>query len=146
MDIEPIAVTMNSTHVIVTSKNNFIIWQYKTPKSSSLTGNSIRRHIFDSKIMNLKSGGRAKCKMFHVDDSPTGAIEVIEDLDAGDMVPISTHNTLDPACCITCSDKCLVIGRESGLLQYYALPHVVLTNRYKIGTRPHKIAINCNST
>ncbi|RZC42807.1 WD repeat-containing protein 35, partial [Asbolus verrucosus] len=128
IDIEPIAVAMNSSHVIVTSKNNFVVWQYKTPKSSSVTG------------------ARAKCKMFHVDDNPTGAVEVIQDLDNSDKVPVSTHSTLDPACCITCSDKCLIIGRESGLLQYYALPHVVLTNRYKISSRPHKISINCNST
>jgi WD repeat-containing protein 35 len=119
---------MNSTHVVVTSKNNFIVWQYKTPKSSTVTGT------------------RAKCKTFHMDDNPTGAVEVIQDLDNLDKIPVNTHNTLDPACCITCTDKCLIIGRESGLLQYYALPHVVLTNKYKIPTRPHKLAINCNST
>lgn len=89
---------------------------------------------------------RAKCKMYHIDDSPTGAVEVIQDLDNSDKLPVSTNPTLDPACCIACTDKCLIIGRESGLLQNYALPHVVLTNRYKISSRPHKIAINCNST
>lgn len=41
IDIEPIAVAMNSSHVIVTSKNNFIAWQYKTPKASSVTGKVI---------------------------------------------------------------------------------------------------------
>ncbi|EFA11044.2 WD repeat-containing protein 35 isoform X1 [Tribolium castaneum] len=129
IDIEPIAVTMNSTHVIATSKNNFIVWQYKTPKSSSVV-----------------TGARNKCRMFHIDDNPTGAVEVIQELDSLDKIVVSTHNSSDPACCIACSDKCLIIGRESGLLQYYALPHVVLTNKYKISTRPHKIAINCNST
>ncbi|KAH0816706.1 hypothetical protein GEV33_006088 [Tenebrio molitor] len=140
VDIEPIAVTMNSTHVVVTSKNNFIVWQYKTPKSSTVTEVGLNVFYFDF------LGTRAKCKTFHMDDNPTGAVEVIQDLDNLDKIPVNTHNTLDPACCITCTDKCLIIGRESGLLQYYALPHVVLTNKYKIPTRPHKLAINCNST
>lgn len=128
IDIEPLAVTINSSYVVALSKNNFVIWQYKTPKSSTLTGN------------------RVKCKMFHIDDNPTGAVEVIQDLDNYDKIPVNIHNSVDPACCIASSEKCLVIGRESGLIQYYALPHVVLTNRYKIAIRPHKLAINCNST
>lgn len=84
--------------------------------------------------------------MYHIDDTPTGAVEIIQELDNTNNVQVSLHDTLDPICCLTASDKCLIIGRESGLLQYYALPHVVLTNRYKIATRPHKMAINCNST
>lgn len=119
---------MNSSHVVATSKNNFIVWQYKTPKSSSLAVT------------------KTKCKTFHVDDNPTGAVDVIQDLDNTEKLPVSTVASSDPACCIASSDRCLIIGRESGLLQYYALPHVVLTNRYKIPSRPHKLAINCNST
>lgn len=37
IDIEPIVVTLNSYQVIAASKNNFIVWHYKTPKS--VTGN-----------------------------------------------------------------------------------------------------------
>lgn len=84
--------------------------------------------------------------MFHIDDNPSGAVEIIQELDIASNLPVSTHDTVDPICCVTASDKCLVIGRESGLIQQYALPHVVLTNRYKISSRPHKMAINCNST
>lgn len=38
VDIEMQWVTMNATHVIAASKNNFIVWQYKTPKYSTLIG------------------------------------------------------------------------------------------------------------
>lgn len=117
---------MNSYQVVTASKNNFIIWHYKTPKSLS--------------------GVRSRCKMYHIDDTPTGAVEIIQELDNANNVQVNLHDTLDPICCLTTSDNCLIIGRESGLLQYYALPHVVLINRYKISTRPHKMAINCNST
>ncbi|ERL94683.1 hypothetical protein D910_11958, partial [Dendroctonus ponderosae] len=90
--------------------------------------------------------GVARSKMFHIDDNPTGAVDIIEDLDSATKIPVSCHQTVDPICCLTSTDTCLVIGRESGLLQYYVLPHIVLTNRFKIPTRPHKITINCNST
>lgn len=130
--------------MIVISKNNFIIWQYKTPKSSSVAGLFFlqKNILFSYSVI----GTRTKCKMFHIDDNPTGAVEVIQELDNMDKITVSTETSKDPACCISCTDKCLIIGRESGLLQYYALPHVVLINKYQISLRPHKISINCNST
>lgn len=127
INIEPVAVCMNSYQVVTASKNNFVIWYYKTPKSTL-------------------SNTRGKCKMYHIDDSPSGAVEIIQELENTNKISVSTHTTSDPICCMACSEKCLVIGRESGVIQYYALPHVVLTNRYKISTRPHKMAINCNTT
>lgn len=117
---------MNSTHVIAASKNNFLLWQYKTPKSSS--------------------GIRGKSSLYHIDDTPSGAVEVIQDLEQSIDLPISIHKTTDAICCIAASDKALIIGRESGMLQHYTLPHVTLFNRYKLNSRPHKLAINCNST
>ncbi|KAG5898787.1 hypothetical protein JTB14_010997 [Gonioctena quinquepunctata] len=126
INIEPICVTMNSYQVIAASKNNFIVWHYKTPKSIT--------------------AGSARCKMFHIDDNPSGAVEIIQELDSSSNFPVVTHDTIDPICCLTATDKCLIIGRDSGLIQYYALPHIVLSNRYKISLRPHKMAINCNST
>uniref|UniRef100_A0AAR5PI05 WD repeat-containing protein 55 homolog n=1 Tax=Dendroctonus ponderosae TaxID=77166 RepID=A0AAR5PI05_DENPD len=125
INIEPVAVVMNAYQVFAASRNNFIVWHYKTPKSIT---------------------GVARSKMFHIDDNPTGAVDIIEDLDSATKIPVSCHQTVDPICCLTSTDTCLVIGRESGLLQYYVLPHIVLTNRFKIPTRPHKITINCNST
>lgn len=41
VDIECQWVAMNSTHVIAASKNNFLVWQYKTPKSSSMIGRDL---------------------------------------------------------------------------------------------------------
>ncbi|XP_018578851.1 WD repeat-containing protein 35 isoform X2 [Anoplophora glabripennis] len=126
INIEPLVVTMNSYQVFAASKNNFLVWHYKTPKSIT--------------------AGSARCKMFHIDDNPSGAVEIIQELDNVNKIQVSMHDTIDAICCITATDKCLIIGRESGLIQYYALPHIVLTNRYKISTRPHKMSINCNST
>ncbi|XP_060515869.1 WD repeat-containing protein 35 isoform X2 [Cylas formicarius] len=126
INIEPLGVTMNSYQVFAASKDNFIVWHYKTPKSITV--------------------GAARSKMFHIDDSSSGAVEIIQELDSTSKIPVSSHPTVDPICCLTATDACLIIGRESGLVHYYVLPHIVLTNRYKIPTRPHKLAVNSNST
>lgn len=38
VDLEIQWVTMNATHVIAASKSHFLIWQYGTPKSSTIIG------------------------------------------------------------------------------------------------------------
>ena len=62
--------------------------------------------------------------------------------DGGEGLP----QTNDAICCIAASDKILMVARESGLVQRYALPNVALTNKYQINTKAHKLALNCNST
>lgn len=84
--------------------------------------------------------------MYHIDDTPSGAVEVIQDLEQGLELPASTHATKDPICCLAASEKALLIGRESGALEHYALPHTALFNRYQLPSRPNKLAINSNST
>ncbi|XP_044765831.1 WD repeat-containing protein 35 [Coccinella septempunctata] len=129
VNIETLFVSMSSTFVAAASKNNFLIWQYKTPKSIGVEGNQM------------------KCSIFHIDDTPLGTTNIIQDLDDTEIVQTTrTHASFDPICCLACSNKCLVVGRESGTIQYYALPHIVLTKRYKVQARPHKLAINCSST
>lgn len=132
-DLHPQFITMNSTHVIVASKDQFLLWQYHTPKgASSLHGVKIR-----------------KDKRYHIDDSPSGAAEVLTDLGekAGFEGPVKNNPTKDPICFITASDKILLIARESGVIQEYVLlPNVAICNRHLFANRTYKMAINCNST
>ena len=37
-------------------------------------------------------------------------------------------------------------GRESGTLQYYSLPGVVLEGKVVHSSKPHHVAFNCTST
>ncbi|XP_018330915.1 WD repeat-containing protein 35 isoform X2 [Agrilus planipennis] len=124
--IEPQWIAMNSSYVIAASKDNFLMWQYKTPRSLS--------------------SARNRCKMYHIDDTPSGAIEIIQELEQPVNISVNTYITKDPICCLTASNKSLIIGRESGTLQHYALPHTALVNKYKLSSKPHKLRLNCNST
>ncbi len=56
------------------------------------------------------------------------------------------RGTSDPICCVTASLTSLMIGRESGLVHRYSLPHISLENKYQLRCRPAKLALNCNSS
>lgn len=88
-----------------------------------------------------------KDKRYHIDDTPSGIVEVINDLDKGGYEPpLNTDPTPDPICCIAISESILLIGRESGTINEYSVPNVALRNRHSLSNPPYKIAINSNST
>ena len=89
-----------------------------------------------------KSGQRDRReKVFHIDDSPSG-----QETSASVNQERMTEKSSDPVCCLTASEKTLVIARESGSLQRYSLPLVALITKHSLPSRPHHIAINCNSS
>ena len=49
-------------------------------------------------------------------------------------------------CCIASNTKYLLIGRESGTIHRYTLPHISLEGKYIVKCRPQMLGINCNST
>ncbi|XP_075212960.1 intraflagellar transport protein Oseg4 [Lycorma delicatula] len=132
MDMEPLWVCINSSHVFAASRDNFLLWHYVTPKSHSTLGVAGARH--------------RKERLYHVDDTPSGVAEVIQDLDRTFQPTINTQATADPICCLAVSEKLLLVGRESGTIQRYSLPQVALVQRYSYSCRPNTIAINCDST
>ena len=129
INIEPSFVTMTSTHVLAASRDAIFVWNFRTAKSwTHLT--------LDSE----KSGRRDRReKVFHVDDSPSGQ-------EAGASGERVLEKTTDPICAVTASDKTLIVGRESGTLQRYAMPSAALVGRYTLSCRPHHLALNCNTT
>ena len=87
-----------------------------------------------------KSGQRDRReKVFHVDDNPSGQETTVN-------MERMMEKSNDPICCMTASEKSLVIARESGSLQRYSLPMVALMTKHSLPSRPHHIAINCNSS
>lgn len=131
LDLEPHWLTMTSNAVIAASKNNFVIWNFRAPRNSS-----------------LHAGRSRKDKIYHIDETPTGVTEVIQDLDRERSfeAPVNKKATADPICCLSASEKMILIGRESGMIQRYSLPQVTLSNRYNTASTPYRIAINCDSS
>ncbi|KAH0621957.1 hypothetical protein JD844_023742 [Phrynosoma platyrhinos] len=112
IDIAPLFVTMTKTQVIAASKEAFYIWQYRVDKK--LTAMEINQ------VARTRKEGKER--IYHVDDSPSGA---------GDGI-------LDYA-------KVLQ-GRESGTIQSYKLPNVGLIRKYLLNCRPYQLSLNCTSS
>lgn len=130
-DLRPHFLAINSSYVVVASKDQFLLWHYHTPKG----------------IASVHLAKQRREKRFHVDDTPSGVVEVLNDLDkSGFELPVNDSPTADPICCVAISEAVLLVGRESGLVQEYTVPQVALCNRYTMATRASKMAINCNST
>ncbi|XKL59501.1 hypothetical protein PGB90_000517 [Kerria lacca] len=133
MDLKPMWVSMNNTYVFAASQENFIMWHYLTPKSRS-------------SMFKINGSRFKKERLYHVDDTPSGVAEVIQDLDKNFEESSIAQPTKDPICCITCSDKILLIGRRSGIIQRYTLPQVALIQRLILSSKPQCMALNCNSS
>ncbi|KAJ8668012.1 hypothetical protein QAD02_009675 [Eretmocerus hayati] len=131
LDIEPTRIVMNSSVVFVASKNSIVLWNFRNPRNSSLNASRPRRD-----------------RVYHVDDTPTGAPDMLQDPDKEKSIEssIERKNSADPICSISATDKILLVGRESGMIQQYSLPQVTLTKRYSSARSPWKLSINCDST
>eukprot|EP00057_Strongylocentrotus_purpuratus_P012812 XP_011667286.1 PREDICTED: WD repeat-containing protein 35 isoform X1 [Strongylocentrotus purpuratus] len=130
IDIEPSFVAVTKTHVIAASKEAIYIWQFKAAKK--ITAMEVNT------AMGRKKDSREK--VYHVDDTPSGAGDGVLDFSKA-FAP-----TRDPICCVTASDKVLIVGRESGTLHRYSLPHVALVNKHVVNCRPHALSLNCTSS
>ncbi|XP_014880657.1 WD repeat-containing protein 35-like [Poecilia latipinna] len=130
IDIEPLFVTMTRTHVITASKEAFYLWQYRVAKK--LTALEINQ------VTRTKKGGRER--FYHIDSNPSGGND--DDPDISNAFA----TTRDPICCITATDKTLIVGRESGIIQRYTLPNVALVQKYSSNSRAHYLSLNCNSS
>lgn len=131
IDLRPQYVAMNNQYVVIASRSNFMLWQYHTPKGAS----------------SLHSVKARKERRFHIDDTPSGIVDVINDLDKGGYdPPVNTAATKDPICCIALSESILLIARDSGSVNEYAMPHVALRNHHVLSSRAAKMSINSNSS
>uniref|UniRef100_A0A671TY55 WD repeat-containing protein 35 n=1 Tax=Sparus aurata TaxID=8175 RepID=A0A671TY55_SPAAU len=130
IDIDPLFVTMTKTHVIAASKEAFYLWQYRVAKK--LTALEINQ------LTRTKKEGRER--VYHIDSNPSGAT------DSGQDFAKAFTATRDPICCITATDKTLIVGRESGTLHRYSLPNVVLIQKYTLNNRAYYLSLNCNSS
>lgn len=126
--IEPLFVSMNKTHIIVSSTDSIYVWQYRSQVSKVLAQDTTKRKI-----------GREIA--FNIDESPE-----LNTLYDSERFQKPYHSSQDPVTCITAGDGFFLVGRHSGTVNKYTIPHVALESRYKLVCRPQMIGINCTST
>jgi WD repeat-containing protein 35 len=129
LDLEPNQIAMNNNMVIIACKNNFLVWNFRTPQNFGFNINRSSRE-----------------RIYNIDDTSTGVTEVIRDLKKNEYSITLIKDSIDLISCISTTEKILLIARESGLIQQYSLPQVLMTRRYITLSRPYKIALNCDSS
>mmetsp|Transcript_12201 Transcript_12201/g.31343 ORF Transcript_12201/g.31343 Transcript_12201/m.31343 type:complete len:1210 (-) Transcript_12201:196-3825(-) len=135
LHIEPQYVAMTNSHVIVASEDVVYIWMYR----GSVSKQSTEGLAAAAGLMGAK---RRTEMMFHIDETfaPGTGLHDKE----GFVPPVAPAQ--DPIACVTATDQCFLVARESGVVQRYSLPHVGMEASFIIRCRPQVIAANCDST
>lgn len=127
INIEPLFVSMNKTHIVVASNDSVYVWQYRSQVSKVLSQDASKRKI-----------GREIG--FNVDETPD--LNALYDPERFNK-PI--RSSQDPIACVTTGEGFFLIGRVSGTVNKYTIPHVALECKYALRCRPQQMSINCNS-
>jgi WD repeat-containing protein 35 len=128
INIEPLFVSMNKTHIVLSSTDSIYVWQYRSQVSRLLSQDTSKRKM-----------GRENA--FNIDETP--------DLNAlydSERFQKPSRSSQDPVTCIVAGEGFFLVGRSSGTVNKYTIPHVALECRYKLPCRPQLIGINCNSS
>ena len=128
INIEPLYASMNKTHIIIASSDSIYVWQYRSQVSKILSQDISKRKI-----------GREMG--FNIDEAPDLNALYDPERFAKPMRP-----SQDSIACVTASDGFFLIGRASGTIHKYTIPHVALECRYLLRCRPQLIGINCNAS
>lgn len=129
--VEPRFLVMTKYHVIAASADVVYVWQYRS---------------LVSKLTSLDSTGGLRRKegrerIFHVDELPSSQMD--QNIETW-RAPSGPSN--EPVSAICASDQFLMIGRVSGVVVRYSLPHLSMEGRHLLRCRPQLMELNCNST
>ncbi|KAG2494620.1 hypothetical protein HYH03_007139 [Edaphochlamys debaryana] len=130
IEVEPKYLAITNYHVIAANDEVVYVWQFRTSFSKVL-----------STDINAVKRKDVREKMFSVDDANPAL---------SDRSPESFRNpttqTTDPIACVTACDSVLMVGRSSGVVNRYSLPHLTLDAQHVLRCRPQMLALNCNLT
>lgn len=131
--IEPEHIVLTNADVIVSSKNAFFVWHYRSSGLSGLDSAHVRKE--------------AKERYIHIDDTgATGTLKAV----SGDKTALYSRvqePTDDPIKCMCGSNEALLIGRRSGAVHHYSLPSVSLDKVIpQTIANPRHLALNSDAT
>ncbi|OQR99052.1 WD repeat protein 35 [Achlya hypogyna] len=124
VDLEPLFLYMTPRFIVAAAVDAIYVWQYRS--STTKVGDG---------AAGIARGGRER--IFYVDDAQGS------DVDGFRYQPRALE---DPICAVCASDAWLVVGRASGMLHCFTLPHISLEMKYIVPCRPQMMALNCTST
>ena len=166
----PKYVSMSPYHVIAANDRTVYAWQFQSQASRSVLSNASTAAMTSgngdladeggsssgnsggsgSSGAGTSGGGRnesvvrshqSKVRMFDIANTSFTTAQSPE------TFQIISEAIADPISCTTISDKFLVLGRKSGSITRFNLPHLTPENSYTVPDRePFRMALNCSSS
>ncbi|GFH20071.1 WD_REPEATS_REGION domain-containing protein, partial [Haematococcus lacustris] len=126
--VEPKFLTITNYHVVAASDEAVYVWQFRTSFSK----------ILSTDVSGVKRRD-VREKVFHIDDPNPAQVTA----EGYKPPPQSTSDSISAMCA---SDSVLMVGRASGVVQRYSLPHLTVEGQHVLRCRPYMLALNCNTT
>jgi WD repeat-containing protein 35 len=126
----PKHVSMGPLQFSATNDRTVFTWQFQSQATKSGLGNNIADITPQS----------SKVRLFDVENASLAAAQPPE------TFRMLTDPIQDRITCSALSDKFLVLGRRSGIVTRYILPHLSVENTFNIKCEPFKIQLNCTSS
>ncbi|KAL6750533.1 intraflagellar transport protein [Haematococcus lacustris] len=128
IEVEPKFLTITNYHVVAASDEAVYVWQFRTSFSK----------ILSTDVSGVKRRD-VREKVFHIDDPNPAQVTA----EGYKPPPQSTSDSISAMCA---SDSVLMVGRASGVVQRYSLPHLTVEGQHVLRCRPYMLALNCNTT
>ena len=133
----PKYVSMGANHLAVANDRTVYTWQFHSGVSATAAGAAL--------AMEQLSSGRTQQSRERIFDIETIAYSQAQSVETFEIL---TDQIRNPVTCITISDKYLVVGRKSGVITRFTLPHLSVENEYTVAgnCEPFRIEMSCLST
>eukprot|EP00604_Paraphysomonas_vestita_P003706 CAMPEP_0174822144 /NCGR_PEP_ID=MMETSP1107-20130205/13735_1 /TAXON_ID=36770 /ORGANISM="Paraphysomonas vestita, Strain GFlagA" /LENGTH=647 /DNA_ID=CAMNT_0016040299 /DNA_START=1331 /DNA_END=3271 /DNA_ORIENTATION=- len=129
---------MGANHLTAANDRTVYVWQFQSgPSGTSGTSGSV---AIDQVVSGRNS--QSKERIFDIETIAYSQAQPLE------TFKLSTEALLNPISCLTISDKYLMIGRKSGVITRFTLPHLSSENEYFTlnNTEPFRIELSCLSS
>lgn len=146
----PKHLSMSATHVVASNDRTVYAWQFQSQVARSGLASAAAASAsaiggFDgAEDPTRDSTARAhqsKVRMFDIANTSFTTAQSPE------TFQIVSETIADPVVCTTISDKFLVVGRKSGAITRFNLPHLTPENTYTVQDRePARLQLNCTSS
>ncbi|KAI8474040.1 MAG: intraflagellar transport protein [Monoraphidium minutum] len=138
IDHEPKHLCITDTHVIAASDEVVFTWQFRSSFSrlSPAEAAAAAANVGAAAV----GGAGARDRVMHIDAPSTHvAPDAFKPAGGGGA-------SADPVAAVAASNTCLVVARSSGVVYRYSLPGLTLEGQHLLRCRPHRLALNCDST
>uniref|UniRef100_A0A0G4GH72 Uncharacterized protein n=1 Tax=Chromera velia CCMP2878 TaxID=1169474 RepID=A0A0G4GH72_9ALVE len=145
--LDPQHMCMTDAFVFASSEDVVYAWHYAGSSNRGMEAPSANFAVGGPSggVTSRNAPGRWPAeRVFHVDEALNGGTAQAHE--KGEFQHPGPAVSQDPVACLGASEDTLIVARESGAIQRYAVPELILQYKFLIKCRPQMASVNCNST